>query len=186
MNVGGGNKKGTNPGPLDPHKPTATFKASRTSPSGSSDSLCGLQPFNALRGHRRRQDDWLAVEGGIVGKTRWGPPGNPVLLELEQALLDIPDENLLVCQARIKSALKVAQEPLGHPEAARRDVLTAVPVLEHPKGTWIAFIFGVMGADCIILRVCKGHLSPHEDEPEVQVAEADWDAARDRWNRGSW
>jgi hypothetical protein len=113
----------------------------------------------------------------------WGDRDHPVRNEVADAFLSMPDEEVTDAQVNMRVALKGVQEPNGHPNAARRDALTAVPGHEVHPGVWLTLVFGETDTELVMLHLCHGTLSV---EGIAKVDEPHWDVARDRWNRGKW
>ena len=124
----------------------------------------------------------------------WGPPGSRALQELEIFLQEIGDEHRRSTIGTIRAALTSSLDPLGHPDATVRqvaicrapglavqDVLTAVPVFEHPQGTgtWVVVIYAELGTKAIMLGLFRGQVP--ENPGTVQIEDSDWDIARKRW-----
>lgn len=131
------------------------------------------------------RDDW----GGDVAKIDWGSEGSLPRVELDTLMSAIPAEDRRVAKAKIRAALQLCLEPLGHPDADNRPPLIAIPGLLIPgRGAerWITVVVGLMDVSVIVLRVCEGSRQASETGFPVVVDDAEWVLAEARWEQGSW
>ena len=135
-----------------------------------------------------------SLEWGPAGsRVDWGPESSKARRELETFLQELGDERRGSTKATIAANLRSSLDPLGHPHATVRpvanrrkpsvavqDVLTAVPVFEHPKEMWAVVIYGELGSRAIILGLFRNAQVPN-NPGTVQVKDSDWNRARRRW-----
>jgi len=132
---------------------------------------------------------WVTDELGGEVRPNWGPDGSSVRVELDNLMDGMSDVERNHAKLQLKAALVRFWEPLGHPDAAFRGTLTAIPGYLLPGRSWITLIVGVLGTRIIILRVCRGELGlvhgeDSDDNSVVVIDDGDWGIALVRWQKG--